>query len=113
MVRWDKLQKPTGNPDALGILTGSKSPQDILNQIYASTSRLAVEHDGHASRRIEYICESFQSGVWIGKVMKNASAGDQVKRSIQLANFKQAHLPKFKIGEAMFIAKAIRMSETG
>ena len=36
MVRWDELQKFAGHPEALGIWTGSKSPQDILDEIYAS-----------------------------------------------------------------------------
>ena len=58
MVRWDKLQKLTGHPEALGILTGSKSPQDVLDQIYASAPSLPVKHDCHASRWIEYLCES-------------------------------------------------------
>ncbi len=45
--------------------------------------------------------------------MKNASANDQVKGAIQLADVQQAHLPKFKVGEAVSIAKTLRMSEAG
>jgi hypothetical protein len=45
--------------------------------------------------------------------MKNASANDQVKGAIQLADIQQAHLPKFKVGEAVSIAMTVRMSEAG
>ena len=113
MVRRDKLQKFTGNPDALGVWTGAKPPQDILDQIYAGAPGLPVKHDRHASLMIEYICQRLQSGVRIGKVMKNAGGNDQVKGAIQLADVQQAHLPKFEVGEAVSIAKTVRMREAG
>jgi len=34
MVRWDKFQKFAGSPEALGVLSGSKPPQDILEKTY-------------------------------------------------------------------------------
>jgi hypothetical protein len=45
--------------------------------------------------------------------MKNASASDQVKGAIQLADVQQAHLPKFKVAEVVSVAKTLRMSEAG
>jgi hypothetical protein len=45
--------------------------------------------------------------------MKNASANDQVKGAIQLADVQQAHLPKLKVGEAVSVAKTLGMSQAG
>src|SRR5262245_23810663 len=45
--------------------------------------------------------------------MKNASADDQVKGAVQLADVQQTHLPKFKVGEAVSVAKTLRMSKAG
>jgi hypothetical protein len=113
MVRWDRLQKFTGHPDALGIWAGAKPPQDILDKIYASAPGLPVKHERHASPDIEHICQRLQSGVGIGKVMQNAGGNDQVKRAIQPGHIQQAHLLKFEVAETVPIAKTVRMREAG
>ena len=41
--------------------------------------------------------------------MQNTRAKDQVEGAIQLADVQQAHLPEFKVGKAVPIAKTVRM----
>jgi hypothetical protein len=43
--------------------------------------------------------------------MKDTRAKDQVEGAIQLADVQQAHLPEFKVGKAVPIAKTVRMSQ--